>query len=240
MDVDIPIGTERWEQLAACLTFVPLYSRRYFRSEACGREWAAFDLRRRRHLGERQAPPEVIVPAFWTPVPDYELPELGRAVQFKHPALGDLYQERGVRGLMTINRYRDHYRSAVEALAIQIIHVAEQVRLPAAEPRDLFAVKSAFSRDGSRRFQVTIVAHAAGSLTRDRDPRFYGPTAAEWNPFHPSSTRSLADHAADVVRELGFDPEIGTVADHHTELFSNDPPSCPGVVPGPRRIDDLS
>ena len=53
MDRDNKLGTE-WSPeltaaLAKCRVFVPLYSRRYFESDNCGREWFAFARRELTH-----------------------------------------------------------------------------------------------------------------------------------------------------------------------------------------------
>ncbi|GII54612.1 hypothetical protein Pth03_30010 [Planotetraspora thailandica] len=234
MDIEIPPGAE-WdrrlaEELATCRVFVPLYSRRYFRSEQCGKEWAAFDLRRRNNVEGRQGLPEVIVPAFWIPVPDYELPDMVKSIQFTHPDLGTHYVERGFYGMMKIKRFRDHYKSAVDALAHRIIEVAEGVRLPASEPCDYAAIKSAFNRDEQRKFQITIVAHTAESRPVYRHDRYYGGSPLDWNPYLPSSDRSIAETASEIVRELGFEPDVGTFADHRDELINVASPSCPGLV----------
>ncbi|WP_347602561.1 TIR-like protein FxsC [Acrocarpospora sp. B8E8] len=234
MDRDMPAGAE-WErhlaaQLAKCRVFVPLYSRRYFRSDACGKEWAAFELRRRAHLNASYVLPEVIVPAFWVPVPTYELPGIARPIQFNELDMGPHYDERGLYGLMNINRLRDHYRSAVTTLARRIITIAEEVNLPPAEPCDFGAMKSAFDRDESRRFQITVIAPTVRTSPPGRDRQYYGASAAEWNPYHPDRSQPIAQVAARIVRDRGFEPEIGSFLDHRTELLSEAPPMCPGIV----------
>jgi len=234
MDMDMRTGVE-WDrrlakELATCRVFVPLYSRRYFHSEQCGKEWAAFDLRRRNHMDGVRGLPEVIVPAYWVPVPEYELPDMAKSIQFSHPAFGPHYVDRGLYGLMKIKRFRDHYKSAVDALAQRIIEVAESVRLPVREPCDYTAITSAFSRDPGSRFHITVMAGTKTSGAAGRDDRYYGAAPRDWNPYHPHGARPLADIAADIVRDLGFEPEIGTFADHRDELVGTEPPSCPGLV----------
>ncbi|MEU8195700.1 TIR-like protein FxsC [Microbispora amethystogenes] len=234
MDMDMPPGVE-WEnrlatELATCRVFLPLYSRRYFQSEQCGKEWAAFDLRRRLHLDGRRHIPEVIVPAFWVPVPDFELPDMARSIQFTHPDLGTHYLERGLYGLMKISRYRDHYRSAVHALARRVIEVAEGVRLPPMAPCDYGSIKSAFTRDEERRFLITVLSHTTATRTPPRDARFYGSSPCDWNPYQPEDPRPVARIAADVVRRLGFEPEIGTFEHHRDELLGAGAPNCPAIV----------
>lgn len=234
MDMDILPGVE-WDkrlakELATCRVFVPLYSRRYFQSEQCGKEWAAFELRRRLHLDGRRDIPEVIVPAFWVPVPDFELPDMVKSIQFTHPDLGAHYLERGLYGLMKIRRYRDHYKSAVDALAQRIIEVAEGVRLPSITPCDYGSIKSAFNRDEERRFLIAVLAHTTATRTASRDARFYGSSPCDWNPYHPVDPRPVAQIAADIVRHLGFEPDVSTFLHHHDELLGAGAPSCPGIV----------
>jgi hypothetical protein len=177
MDVDIRTGVE-WDrrlarELASCRVFVPLYSRWYFRSVQCGKEWAAFELRRQRYM-ERHSPPEVIVPARWLPVPQDALPDSITSIQFTHADLRAQYLAQGLYGLMKLRQYRDHYLRAVQALAVRIIEVAEGIRLPAGEPCDYGAIRSAFTGDPERRFQITVVAATRDTLPArhaERRPR---------------------------------------------------------------------
>lgn len=234
MDIDLRTGVE-WDkrlarELATCRVFVPLYSRRYFHSVQCGKEWAAFDLRRRLYMDGDRNLPEVIVPVYWVPVPEYELPEMVRSIQFIHPDLGEHYKRHGLYELIKLRRFRDHYRYAVHALAQRIIEVAETVQLPPGEPCDYGSIKSAFTRDPERRFQITVVAATSDTLPEGRSAQYYGATPADWAPYAPETPRPLAELATDIVRELGFEPEIGTFHDHHDELVSLRSPTCPGVV----------
>ncbi|GIH23140.1 hypothetical protein Aph01nite_14500 [Acrocarpospora phusangensis] len=214
-------------QLAICRVFVPLYSRRYFSSEYCGKEWAAFDLRRRASGADDRPPPEAIVPAFWVPVPDFELPEAVRHIQFKDEALGWQYLKYGIRGLMRINRLRDEYHLTVDALAKRVINLAEEVRLPSREPCDLAAIKSPFQPDI---FRITVVAPDARTLPTGRNRVFYGPAATDWHPYRAISSRSLADSAAEVVRSFQFKPDVGSLNDHRGDLLADEASPCPAVV----------
>ncbi|RJL32499.1 TIR-like protein FxsC [Bailinhaonella thermotolerans] len=233
MDTDLATGVE-WDkrlalELATCQVFVPLYSPRYFESEQCGKEWAAFDLRRRHHMSGGGNPPEVIVPAYWVPVPEYKIPESLRAIQFSDKALGTHYKERGLYGLMKISRFRDHYKLAVDSLAKRIIAVADEVRLPPAEPCDYAAIKSVFERDEGRRFQITVVSYSADTVADGRDPKYYGTAARDWNPYPPEASRALAEIAAEIVRRAGFEPDVGTYEEHRRDLKAASP-ACPALV----------
>ncbi|MEV4082034.1 TIR-like protein FxsC [Nonomuraea fuscirosea] len=234
MDQELRVGAawnERLaKELASCRVFVPLYSPRYFGSEPCGKEWAAFDLRRKRHMGQGPDLPEVMVPAFWVPVRPDELPEMAPPIQFNDPALGTPYQERGVYGLIKLNRYRDHYKSVVNALARRIVDLAENVRLPPGKPCDFTSLKSAFVPDRGRRFQIVVLAPTRDALPPHRSQRQYGAAATDWNPYYPQCDQPIASLAADIVRDLGFEPELWSYADQGEDLLKEDGPASPGVV----------
>jgi hypothetical protein len=234
MDADMQTGVE-WDQrlareLATCRVFVPLYSRRYFHSVQCGKEWAAFELRRRAYMNGRNDLLDVIVPAYWSPVPEYEIPDIAKPIQYADPSMGPHYVEHGLYTMMKIRRFRDHYKMAVYHLARRIIEVAERVRLPPGSPVDYSSIKSAFTRDPERRFQITIIAGAAHELPQGRAADYYGSTARDWNPYHPRSSRPIAEVAAEIISELDFEPEIGSGLDHRRELVDNRAPTCPGLV----------
>ncbi len=156
MDQELRVGAawnERLtKELATCRVFVPLYSPRYFANEPCGKEWAAFDLRRKQLMEQGADFPEVVLPVFWVPVRPDDLPEMAHPIQFHDPALGAQYQERGVYGLIKLHRCSDHCKSVVAALARRIVDLAENVRLPPGKPCDFTSLKSAFVPDWGRRF----------------------------------------------------------------------------------------
>ena len=70
MDVENKVGAE-WspaliDAIKNCRVFVPLYSRRYFESDNCGREWFAFARREVTHRARGGERVDAIVPALWT------------------------------------------------------------------------------------------------------------------------------------------------------------------------------
>ena len=79
------------QALATCRVFVPLYSRRYFGSEHCGKEWFAFSRRVLNHVA-RAGPAEAIIPALWVPVAPALLPEAAKSIQFDPGQLGERYE----------------------------------------------------------------------------------------------------------------------------------------------------
>ena len=96
---------------------MPLYSRRYFESDNCGREWFAFARREitRRARGGQVV--DAIVPALWTRLDRDKLPNVAQAVQFDHTFLGERYCTEGFYGIMKLQNYRADYHRAVHRLA---------------------------------------------------------------------------------------------------------------------------
>lgn len=125
MDRELQPGQE-WPRrlsvaLATCRVFVPLYSRTYFKSEQCGKEWFAFNLRRLNYRARNVRPVETIVPALWVPVRNGRLPEAASSVQSNSADFGELYAEHGFYGIMKVSRWRDAYEMAVYLLARRIV-----------------------------------------------------------------------------------------------------------------------
>jgi FxsC-like protein len=220
--------------LATCRVFVPLYSHRYFASEQCGREWFAFSQRVRDHEARGGKHAEAIIPALWVPVPASTLPESARMIQFDHSTLGSRYAERGFYGLIKLRRYRADYEEAVYELARRIVVVAQHNAVDPARPADYESLHSAFgspgrTRAGGGRFRVTVVAPDTTSLPDGRSPYHYGRTPLDWNPYRPDSQRPLAELAADIVSDLDYRADVGTL-DDHGDLLADEPPTSPGVL----------
>jgi hypothetical protein len=132
MDRELRPGNEWTVQLsralASCRVFVPLYSPRYFSSEHCGREWAAF-ARRIAAMTDpddpEPEPVEAIIPALWVPVRPERLPEAARSIHYLAGNYGGAYAKYGFYRLMRMSKYRDDYEEAVYELARRICDVAE-------------------------------------------------------------------------------------------------------------------
>lgn len=222
--------------LATCRVFVPLYSRRYFKSEHCGREWFAFH---RRALNQAAASGvgriEAIVPALWLPVRDGQLPEAARSVSFQPDDFGPLYAQHGFYGIMKINRWRDAYEEAVYLLARRIVDAAEASPVQPGHALQYESLPSAFggagaAGPGDKPLRLTVVAPQQDELPEGRDRSYYGPDVGAWNPYRPDSVRALADHAADLVRSLSYTPDVGDLYQHEAELLGGEAPSAPQVL----------
>jgi FxsC-like protein len=221
--------------LASCRVFVPLYSKRYFKSEHCGKEWFAFNRRRLNYQARNTGRAETIVPALWIPVRDGQYPEAARSVQFNSSDFGPLYAEHGFYGIMKVGRWRDAYDEAVYRLARRIVEAAEAAPLEPEDPAHYESLPSAFGDygdlgPGGKVLRVTVVAQSSDELSNGRDPAYYGTEVREWNPYRQSSVRSLADHAVELARSLSYTPDVGNLYLHEAELLGSEPPSGPQVL----------
>jgi FxsC-like protein len=231
MDRDMEPGTD-WshricEALACCRVFVPLYSPRYFESEACGKEWYAFARRALDYRAKHGNRIEAIVPALWATVRPAQLPEAARMIQFDHQAFGRRYSKDGFYGIMKLGRYRPEYRQAVLRLARRIVDVAEQGQIaPAIPVEDFGSLPKSFGSAGggnnSRQLRIIVAAPDSQSLPNGREPSYYGATSREWRPFQPSFTQPLAEYAAELTKMLGFRTTINTIAEEMGEQAAVD------------------
>jgi FxsC-like protein len=240
MDHDLQPGNE-WPDrlanaLATCRVFVPLYSRRYFKSEHCGKEWFAFNKRRLNYVARNGHPVETIVPALWVPLAADLLPAAAASLQFSSPDFGELYAEHGFYGLMKVSRWRANYEEATYLLARQIARAAEAA--PSAEPVDAMSYEtlpSAFGGDGrtgpgEKPLRITIVAPSRDNLPAGRDSSYYGRETRAWNPYRQRSLRPIADHAAELAKSLSYTPEVGDLYRHEAGLVGKEPQPGPEIL----------
>lgn len=240
MDRELQQGQE-WPRrlskaLATCQVFVPLYSRGYFRSEHCGREWFAFNRRRLNARAKSGRPMETIVPALWIPVRDGHLPEAVTSVQYNSADFDPLYAEHGFYGIMKVGRWESVYDEAVYLLARRIVDAGEAA--PPSEPEiwtQYESLPSAFGGfaamgPGDKLLRVTVVAQGKDDLPGGRDQLYYGKDVREWNPYRQDSVRPLADHAMELARSLSYTPDVGDLYRHESALLGSGPPAGPEVL----------
>jgi FxsC-like protein len=240
MDTEQWVGPNKWptrlaQALATCRVFVPLFSRRYFESEDCGKEWFAFTRRALNSAARGRGAAEAIIPALWDPVDARYLPEVARSIHFNHPDLGESYAANGFYGLIKLSKYRDVYTSAVDGLARLVVRAAGESPVAPEPVTDYASLVSTFgsevrSMPGGQPLRITIVAPRQGELPSERNTLYYGHDACGWNPYAPDAVRGLADHAADLARGLGYRPDIGDLDQHGHELLRSGPPSSPEVL----------
>jgi hypothetical protein len=119
------------EALSTARCFVCLYSRAYFKSKFCGKEWYLFHQRWRQSPSE--TPPPLIIPVIWAPWSqiDLQLPDEVRQIQLFPSAWGDEYAKRGVSQLMHMEL--EAYHQFLAELAETVVKRVEQFELPPLE-----------------------------------------------------------------------------------------------------------
>ncbi|WP_330328960.1 TIR-like protein FxsC [Streptomyces sp. NBC_00536] len=236
MDRQIGLG-EGWSDrlghvLATCRVFVPLYSPRYFASETCGKEWFAFAQRSLYERARGVEPVEAIVPALWVLTLPEQMPRVARRVQFDSRPFGEDYTSEGLYALMRLRAFAQEYRQAVHALATRIVEVGESAPLPSRRTVDYLNVPSAFraATRSEESLRIAVVAPTLRNLPEGRDPRYYGDTPDDWNPYHPESARPLADVATGLAFQLNEQVDVSTLADEVTRVVRGVASSGPLIL----------
>lgn len=187
-------------------TMLCLYSRAYFSSEYCGREVQVFRDRLAAHAAAHPADPvpPLMIPVLWSRPEPTAVPPALASTQHSHESFGAVYAREGLYQLMSLSKYRDHYRELLVSLAETIVRAADAQ--PLAELPDLphlEHVKSAFSSStgttggarghgtgavgpGTARF--VFVAARRGELDVLGAPEdVYGPEGGrDWCPYAPT------------------------------------------------------
>ncbi|RAG86965.1 FxsC protein [Streptacidiphilus pinicola] len=234
MDTGMHLG-EGWseritEALAHCRVFVPLYSPRYFRSEACGQEWAAFSSRQ--VLINRPGSSQIsgVVPVQWVVVGQDDLPDVARPLQYAHRDFGEDYVTEGLLSLSRLSYFREQYELAVLRLAQTIVRVARQTTITVGRRRDFQTRASAFQPpDQRRRLRIAVMACDVRNLPVGRSADAYGISAVDWKPYRGVAD-TLARRAAYVARQSEFHPSIHEFEEEAQLLLRGEAPAAPGVL----------
>jgi hypothetical protein len=145
-DVAFQLG-QRWspaliENLSTTQVFIPVLSPVYFRSEACGKEWAIF-ISRLERSARADAQVSSIIPLLWVPM---TLPEVAQPYQYKEAAFGAEYERVKLRALIREERRRDDYHAFVQQLAERVVTLSQTAPVAEAPDRPGFDdVGSAFA-----------------------------------------------------------------------------------------------
>ncbi|MEV4613815.1 TIR-like protein FxsC [Kitasatospora sp. NPDC049258] len=211
-------------ELANCRVFVPLYSPRYFASQACGKEWHLFSQRpvyQRRQSGERHTG---IVPVLWVAMNHYPLPRVASELQFSHESFGGDYAAEGLYALMKIASYRAQYQNAVYRLAERIVYVAKQTVIPLGQQADFESQPSAFEPPlPTDRVRISVYSLRRRELPAGRGSDCYGARRLDWQPYQPHSARPLAEDAAEVARRMGFEPTVAEFEEDADRMLAEEP-----------------
>ncbi|HTR92947.1 MAG TPA: TIR-like protein FxsC [Trebonia sp.] len=243
MDTENKLGAE-WSPelmnaLKNCRTFVPLYSRRYFESDNCGREWFAFARREITHQARGGERADAIVPALWTRLDRGSIPAIAQLVQYEHPELGERYRTDGFYGLMKMHNYRAAYQRAVHRLAERIIEIGDRSvahgdrDVQRMDRADFEALPSAFGpasakRTTSGQLQISVLAHDTSSLPQGRASAYYGATPHSWSPYQPNYPQPVAEYALELARKcLDCDPLVESFRGFRADAAASNVP--PGI-----------
>jgi FxsC-like protein len=242
MDMENKVGSEWSPELMAalknCRVFVPLYSRRYFESDNCGREWFAFARREVIHRARGGERVDAIVPALWTRLDRDKIPAIAQTFQYAHPGLGERYCADGFYGIMKLRNYRGDYQRAVHRLAERIIELGDKSVAHAdhdvqrMERKDFESLQSAFGPTSARRttggtLRISVLAHDTSTLPPGRPREYYGATPHSWSPYQPDYPQPVADYALDLAMKcLDCDPVIEAF---ESNAVDDDRPVPPGI-----------
>jgi FxsC-like protein len=239
MDRENRLGAEWSPELVAalgtCRVFVPLYSRRYFESDNCGKEWFAFARREVNQNARGHGLVNAIVPALWARMDRSSIPEVAQSIQYDHAGLGPRYSTEGFYGIMKLHSYRAAYQRAVHRLAERIVEVAERAEIPPEPAVDYGSLQSAFGpasagRTATDQLQITVLAHDVSTLPAGREGDYYGDTPRTWSPYRPEYPQPLAEYARDLARKcLGCEPYVGAFEDGTPAWVSNGQPVPPSL-----------
>ncbi|MEW9550026.1 TIR-like protein FxsC [Nonomuraea sp. NPDC050783] len=203
---------DRWPRqvssaLASCRVFVPLFCRRYFESEHCGKEWTAIQMRLAAHMSE---PPPVIVPVEWYPVEMDRLPECVRDIQLRQEGLWPRQRSTGMLGLVKFAN-QSTYKRVVFTLAQRIAQIAESTPLQVlSDHPDYTALADSFADSRvPKRIKVAVVALHGDNLPEKRTGYYYGKTPREWDPYRSENDyRPVVWRVNEMVRGQGFTTEM--------------------------------
>lgn len=125
--------------LARCQVFIALCSPLYFSRPSCGKEWTVFERRLTAHAYRTRRLAPSLIPLFWVPMRDHDLPAAARRYQYRDDRFGPAYLEHGVRDLVRMTtRHQDAYQDFVTRLARRVVELTKEHQLPAAEYRPEF------------------------------------------------------------------------------------------------------
>ncbi|WP_405820818.1 TIR-like protein FxsC [Streptomyces sp. NBC_01390] len=131
--------------LASARVFVPLYSRQYFASQWCGREWDAFS--RRRQFASESEGVSTIVPVLWAGTDEWRRPLATRSVPYIDPRFGGRYPAEGLARLMDEGN-RSEYWQVVRRIARAVVNAAESTSLSPCDLSLFEDLKNAFDDSG--------------------------------------------------------------------------------------------
>lgn len=238
MDVNLSPGdvwpSELADALATCRVFVPLYSKYYFKSEPCGREWAAFARRQSNHERYTGEAVNAIVPVLFTRFEHLTIPSFARDIQYKDDSMGTEYNEDGLYGIAKLKIKRKAFTHAIYSLARRIVDVADAYDLPTGRRPDYHSLSSLFGvsefAGGRRAMNVAVdTLTTVDSIPSGRSHSYYGMSFHDWDPYTPNSAGPIIRTVAEVLSDAKFEPKAAAHRDCHADLVDAEP-TAPGLL----------
>jgi FxsC-like protein len=192
-------------QLATCWVLVPMYSERYFASEALGKQMSAFRGRMDPAAGPGSEP---VAPVLWTPLAT-SWPQVPAPIR-PPGSSAERYSDSGLFWVMRGRANRDPqarqlYTSIIDTLGARIVELASIVRPP--DPAaELEHQPNAFVQRQTLR--VYVLAPTTDRLPPGREPDQYGAKSLDWNPYRRKIREGLTGLIRRVVQNLEYNLEI--------------------------------
>lgn len=129
---------DKWDdRLAKALchsrAFICLYSRSYFNSEYCGKEFTAFHARIQAYATQHNETLPLILPVLWDR--PFKLPKVlpqaitDAKIQYTHGDLGSVYAEEGLDYIIRLQQHKDDYERFLMNFADKLVEEAKANRL---------------------------------------------------------------------------------------------------------------
>lgn len=237
----IQIG-EKWPEkvgdaLRTCRTLICLYSRGFFNSEYCGREFQVFSSRLSEYVSASQrkvARPNLIFPVLWdSPLRVIKhMPHAVTSIEYINDTVSKLYASEGLYHLSKVQKKEnvDAYNEFVQRLSDRIVQEAESDLLPPlsalrpfTDEQNAFRLPApagvqgaAATRGGPNTAHFVYVAGRNSELGVIRQKiDCYGEEGYEWRPYHPEFekpvwliSQSVATNEGLQYGRLGIDEEF--------------------------------
>lgn len=223
--------------ISECDVFLPLHSPRYFDSEACGRELAAFEARISRAGTSRAT---AIVPVLWAPVS----PQWGASQPPPYRSGNDdVDEEYLAKGLIWLqSTYPNQYRRVVADLARRIADISTGRPVGRGAATDLASVQSSLRKAERQSLVVVLLAPTLGRPPGAESPG-YGERITDWVPFAAESgavpLAGPRGQLASLARAKGWEPEVVSFSEDDLRLFGPRGPDVQVVlVVDVRALDD--
>lgn len=137
------------DALRTCRVLICIYSRAYFNSEYCGKEFEVFHSRLVDYPGQLPQGvrrPPLILPVLYAPPQDVpQMQTIISDIQYMDDSYPEDYRENGLYYMMVRKSQEENYRNFLDAVAGRIIQVAESYVLPELDSLpDIKTVRSAW------------------------------------------------------------------------------------------------